>query len=163
MKEFTPPNPTNIDRVDLRVFAGGSIEMDTAEEWQPHLAKLLRNAEKPQIRPISMLNPRRKDWDSSWKQSIDDENFLAQVTWELDEIEEADVVILYFQSGTKSPISLLELGLCAGLFPEKLIVICPDGFWRKGNVDIVCDRYGIKQVSSLFEAVNYIMDHIDEW
>lgn len=56
----------------------------------------------------------------------------------------------------------MELGLCAGLFPEKVIVICPDGFWRKGNVDIVCERFGIKQVVSLFEAVNYIMDHIDE-
>lgn len=155
MKVFTPPNPPNIDRVDLRVFAGGSIEMDTAEEWQPHLAKLLRNAEKPQIRPISMLNPRRADWDN--------EDLPIQVNWELDEIEEAHVVILYFQPGTKSPISLLELGLCAGLFPEKVIVICPEGFWRKGNVDIVCERHGIKQVNSLYEAVNYIMDRIDEW
>jgi hypothetical protein len=48
---------------------------------------------------------------------------------------------MYFDPNTKSPISLLELGLFAQ--SKKLIVCCPRGFWRKGNVDITCDRYGI--------------------
>jgi hypothetical protein len=26
---------------------------------------------------------------------------------------------------------------------KKLIVICPDGFWRKGNVEVVCSLYDI--------------------
>jgi hypothetical protein len=48
---------------------------------------------------------------------------------------------MYFDPNTKSPISLLELGLFAS--SKKLIVCCPDGFWRKGNVRIVCELYNI--------------------
>jgi len=38
----------------------------------------------------------------------------------------------------------------------KLIVVCPEGFWRKGNIDIVSDRYNIKQVATLEEAVEIL-------
>lgn len=48
---------------------------------------------------------------------------------------------MYFDPNTKSPISLLELGLYAT--SNKLHVICPDGFYRKGNIEIVCDKYNI--------------------
>jgi hypothetical protein len=54
---------------------------------------------------------------------------------------------MYFDPATKSPISLLELGLFAKT--GKLIVCCSEGFWRKGNVDIVCKRYGVMQVENL--------------
>ena len=30
----------------------------------------------------------------------------------------------------------------AATTPEKLIVCCPEGFWRKGNVEVVCARFG---------------------
>ena len=57
---------------------------------------------------------------------------------------------MYFSPETKSPITLLELGL----FAEKnIIVCCPSGFWRKGNVDIVCTRYGIPRFENFDDAV----------
>ena len=34
---------------------------------------------------------------------------------------------------------------------SKMMVCCPEGFWRKGNVDIICERYGITQFDSLNE------------
>ena len=52
---------------------------------------------------------------------------------------------MYFDPNTKSPVSLLELGLYA--HTGKLRVCCPDGFWRKGNVDVICARFGIKTLS----------------
>ena len=61
---------------------------------------------------------------------------------------------MYFDPNTKSPISLLELGLFA--HSKKLIVCCPEGFWRKGNVDIVCDKYGIPNYDSLEKLLNYL-------
>jgi hypothetical protein len=33
----------------------------------------------------------------------------------------------------------------------KLLVCCPEGFWRKGNVEIVCARYGVPLVGELDE------------
>ena len=44
-------------------------------------------------------------------------------------------------------ITLLELGLFAR--SGKLIVCCPDGFWRKGNVEVVCARYNVLLLDSL--------------
>lgn len=37
-----------------------------------------------------------------------------------------------------------------------MIVIFPEGFWKKGNVDIVCERYKVKQVEKLEEAIELI-------
>lgn len=128
------------------VFLAGSIEMGAAENWQQKVERLLSNT------GYVVLNPRRDDWDSSWEQSIANPQFNEQVNWELQGLEEAEHIILYFDPNTKSPITLLELGLLAGRSPEKLIVICPDGYWRKGNVDIVCDRYRIKQVKTIEDA-----------
>ena len=39
---------------------------------------------------------------------------------------------------------------------KKVIVCCPIGFWRKGNIDVVCQRYHIKQVETINELVKEI-------
>ena len=53
-----------------------------------------------------------------------------------------------------SPISLLELGLFAR--EHKMIICCPDGFWRRGNVDIIAQRYYIKQVDNIDDLIKSI-------
>jgi hypothetical protein len=93
------------------------------------------------------LNPRRPDWDASWRQSIDDPQFRAQVEWELDGLERADRIAMYFDPATRAPITLCELGLHAR--GGRVVVACPDGFWRRGNVQVVCARYRIPLVSDL--------------
>lgn len=136
--EIQAPNEINIPENDLSVFLAGSIEMGKAEDWQKKIIKAFEG------KPFTFLNPRRSDWDSTWEQKIMNPQFKEQVTWELEALEETDVIVMYFDPNTKSPISLLELGLHARA--EKMIVLCPEGFWRKGNVDIVCELYGILQV-----------------
>lgn len=111
------------------IFLAGSIEMGNAEKWQDSFVKRYPDN-------VLFLNPRRADWDSTWTQ--DSDQFNEQVNWELDMLEQADIIALYFDPKTQSPISLLELGLHAG--HRKVIVCCPDGFWRQGNVRIVCER-----------------------
>ena len=130
------------------VFLAGSIEMGKAEDWQKKVEELFSDTD------IVIFNPRRDDWDSSWEQTIDNPDFFGQVTWELDALDVADFILMYFDPATKSPISLMELGLYAST--KKLIVVCPDGFWRKGNVDIVCQRYNIMQTTTLDQAIKYI-------
>jgi len=131
------------------VFLGGSIEVGNAENWQTFLEEKLSGTD------IILFNPRRDDWDPSWIQSKMNPNFRAQVEWELDALEKANIIAIYFEPGTKSPVSLLELGLFART--GKMIVCCPEGFWRKGNVDIVCARYGVKQVESLNDLAEHIL------
>jgi len=144
------PNSLDIVKKNkkLSIFLAGSIEQGKAVDWQTKLAKSLDNND------VYLLNPRRKDWDDSWKESIDNAQFKEQVEWELDAQELADLIIMYFDPSTKSPISLLELGLFVK--SDKMVVVCPEGFWKKGNVDIVCKRYGAVQVDNLDSVISKI-------
>ena len=126
------------------IFLAGSIEMGKAEDWQQKMEWLFRDGD------ATIFNPRREEWDSSWSQDIENPQFYQQVNWELNALEKSDLIFMYFAPGTQSPISLLELGLFA--HTGKMIVCCPEGFWRKGNVDIVCDRYDIPVFSNVVAA-----------
>lgn len=131
-------NPTSI-------FLAGTIEMGKAIDWQKQIEETLSDIN------IDIFNPRRDDWDASWEQHIDNPQFFEQVTWELDHLDEADIIFLYFVPGMMSPISLLEFGLYAQT--RKLVVVCPDGFWRQGNVEVVCKRYNIPFFRSLDDGI----------
>lgn len=124
-----------------KVFLAGSIEMGTAIEWQQDILEFLKHENDKLV----IFNPRRDDWDSTWKQDKNSFNFREQVYWELEALEKSNLVVFYFDPNTKSPISLLELGL----FANKALVCCPEGYWRKGNVDIVCEKYNIEMVNNL--------------
>lgn len=151
MIEIKPPTKMTDEQYwshPLVVFLAGSIEMGAAEEWQTRVAEGLVKY------PVCILNPRRDDWDSSWVQSIDNAQFHEQVSWELEYLERCDEIFLYLAPGTQSPISLLEFGLYAR--SGKLVVCCPEGFWRKGNVDVVCQRYGVEQVDSIEDYISRV-------
>ena len=147
MLEIQAPNPSP-ETESLSVFLAGSIEMGVAEHWQDRIVRECADCD------VTFFNPRRDDWDSSWTQTIDDPQFNKQVTWELDHLEKADLIVIYFDPNTKSPITLLELGLFAK--GGALLVCCPDGYWRKGNVDIVCQRYGAAQIDSIDKMIEHI-------
>lgn len=149
MIEIQPPHhlPPHGRKV---LFLAGSIEMGAAPDWQNEVRDMFRHTE------WVLLNPRRHNWDSSWEQRIDNPTFREQVEWELAGLERANAVIFFFAPGTKSPISLFELGLLAHK-GNAVVVVCPDGFWRKGNVDIVCQRYGMRVAKSLSEASEMIL------
>jgi len=140
--------PQKLQYEGRAVFLAGSIEMGKAENWQQRLCKELKG--------ITILNPRRDDWDNSWVQSINNPQFREQVEWEMEAMEKADIIAMYFDKTTRSPITLLELGLFA--HSGKLIVCCPPGFWRKGNVDIVCKRYGITQVDTIEDLIIWLYE-----
>jgi hypothetical protein len=144
-----PPTPLPTSLLQPSVFLAGSIEMGRAALWQDAVADALRD------QPLVILNPRRDDWDASWKQSVTNPQFVGQVTWELDAQERADLIAMYFAPETYAPITLLELGLFAA--SGKLLVCCPPGYWRKGNVDVVCARYSIPQLPTLTELCDAIL------
>src|SRR6185436_15768358 len=102
--------PENIEKRDIKrpsVFLAGSIEMGKAVDWQTELSGFFEKLN------WNVFNPRRDDWDSSWKQEKTNLQFAEQVNWELNALEAATLIVMYFDPKTKSPISLLELGLHA--------------------------------------------------
>ena len=144
MIEVKAPNDTTSETGNIRLFLGGSIDMGTAEKWQDKVVRDLSS-----FSDLTILNPRRDDWDSSWKQEKNDPQFREQVTWELLGQEDAHVIIYYFAKDSQAPITLMELGLFAQS-SAFINVYCPEGFYRKGNVDIVCE-YIIIPVSTTYD------------
>lgn len=155
-----PPTILTTEQQELgypKIFLAGSIEMGKAEDWQTEVQNILQDTN------IIVCSPRRDDWNKDWPQDANFAPFNEQVTWELDHIDAADIVLMYFDPTTKSPITLLELGILT-TSPQKVLVCCPEGYWRKGNVDIVCQRYGISQVDTkdeFFEFVKSLADDIN--
>ena len=143
MEYKSPQNIAYRNHNKKTVFLAGSIEMNTAIDWQKEVTEYFKNF----LPDYDILNPRREEWDSSWKQDYNNPNFFQQVTWELNALETTDMIIMYFDPNTKSPISLLELGLFAR--SGKLRVVCPEGFWRKGNIEVTCDYYNVPLYNTL--------------
>ena len=124
-------------------FLAGTIDMGTGEDWQAEADSLFRTLPSGSY---MLFNPRQEDWDASRPGEMD-----YQVNWELDHLEEADYIIMNFLPGSRSPITLLELGLHAR--SGKLLVVCPEEFYRYDNVRITCAKYGVGMCGSLEEAV----------
>ncbi|RYJ39427.1 hypothetical protein NU08_1735 [Flavobacterium anhuiense] len=136
-------------QIDLKtIFLAGSIEMDKAVDWQKKCEELLQDQ-------FVVFNPRRNEWDSSWSQTIENPNFKEQVNWELNALEKADIIIMFFAENTMSHISLLEFGLYAQT--NKMKVVVEENFWRKGNIDIVCERYSVEQFKTLDELIQNLL------
>ena len=150
MNVIYPPNPLPVRTPkSTRVFLAGSIEMGKAEDWQSAAIEKLDGLD------VDILNPRRKDWDSSWKQTPDFKPFRDQVLWEQSGLAVSDVIIFNFLGDTKSPITLLELGIVLGEQNESksLFVCCPKSYFRHGNVVITCERYGVNVYETMDEVI----------
>ena len=88
-----PPLQLTQDQIDngnITIFLAGSIEMGKTEDWQSEIQNILQDSS------VTIFSPRRDDWDSSWPQDADFAPFNEQVTWELDHIDQADMVLMYF-------------------------------------------------------------------
>ena len=128
------------------VFLAGTIDMGNSIDWQARADSLF--AACPGGGRYMLYNPRQENWDASRPGEMD-----YQVNWELEHLEEADCIIMNFLPGSQSPITLLELGL--HVRSGKLLVVCPEEFYRHDNVRITCEKYGVPMFSSLEDAVRH--------
>lgn len=147
MKTYKAPERISETEGKL-IFLAGTIDMGHSVNWQQETEKFFAG------KNCTILNPRRDDWDETWQQKADNKQFAEQVNWELDAMEKADIIVMNFLPGSQSPVSLLELGLFAA--SGKLVVCCPDDYWRRGNVEIVCRKYGIP----FFENIHHLLSSI---
>ena len=147
--------PDSIKGVWNGVFLAGSIEMGKAVDWQSEITDKCKEGEIS-VGGLTIFNPRRDDWDSSWEQDIKNKKFKEQVEWELGALEQAKKIVLYIDPKTISPITILELG--THIKSGKLCVCCPEGFYRKGNVDVICEFYGVPMVDDIDGLVEFILD-----
>ncbi|KAI1331463.1 hypothetical protein F5Y16DRAFT_360012 [Xylariaceae sp. FL0255] len=131
------------------VFLAGTTTAVGNIDWREKLSASL------QSHSITIFNPNRPDWDSTWREDVSFTPFREQVLWELDKQEKADLVVVYFHPATVAPISLLELGLSARV-PGKVIAVAPEGYAKRGNVQLVCQKFGVdflEDIDNLHETI----------
>ena len=123
------------------VFLAGSIDQGATEDWQSRMTKLFEDHD------VVFFNPRRPDWDKN----AGDNDVREQIYWELDALAAVDAIIVYFASDSLAPISLLELGLHAK--DKRVVVVCPPGYWRRTNVQVICARHDIHVYDNLEDGM----------
>lgn len=112
------------------VFLAGTIDNGDSFNWQEGIINRCQDLD------IVFYNPRRKEWTSSTREEIE-----YQIKWEQEHLDNADLIIMCLLDNSKSPISLLELGLYAQ--SKKIIVFCNPEFYRYDNVRLTCKKYNI--------------------
>ena len=119
----------------VSIFLAGTTTDTGGDDWRQTLIQSITNL------PVTIFDPKRSDWDSTWKEDFSDERWVEQVQWELDMQEKADIVVVFFHGVSLAPISLLELGLCAR--SGKAFVCALSDYSKRGNVEAVCRRFGV--------------------
>ena len=156
MKIFYPPKQIELRPNRLSIFLAGTIDNGQSKDWQADIIEMLTILGVE----ADIYNPRRPDWDETVEQSFENPTFYQQVNWELDALEKADVIIVNILEDSKSPITLMEIGL--HINSKKLLVCCPDKFYRSGNIQVVCDRYHIPLFNNIQELVETLLILIKE-
>ncbi|MBB6240061.1 hypothetical protein HDC90_004723 [Pedobacter sp. AK013] len=75
MRTILPPE--NILPSDVSMFLAGTIDMGHSVDWQQEFIHQANQEET--LDDVVVFNPRRKSWDHSWTQSIENVQFCEQV------------------------------------------------------------------------------------
>lgn len=122
----------NVD--GFKVFLAGAIDMGSAVDWQSLVID-----ELPGQDDLILINPRRPNFTPD---TLDE-----QIHWELNALEQADAIFMWFPKDAAAPISFLETGLY--LRSGKIIIGSEMGFYRRRNLEITGERYGVHLWDSL--------------
>lgn len=137
MELYTPLAKIKKDNTPI-LFLAGSITGE--DNWRTIIINELTNYN------VKIINPHTEDHENN--------NIKQQTLWELDAMETADIIAMYFASGSNSAISLFEFGLFVNT--KKLIVCCENDFWKKDYINIICEKYGIKNYKNIQKFISNI-------
>lgn len=144
----------NYNMTETAIFLAGTIDNGDSVDWQSHVCEELKDYD------ITLINPRREDWDSSWSPTADNPLFKEQVEWELSGLINSDIIFMYLAPGSVSPISLLELGV---FIDKTIIVVVPDGYFRKGNIEVTLEYLtGEKVYHTLEDGLTALRGILDD-
>lgn len=82
---------------------------------------------------------------------------MNQIKWEHKYLDMSDIIIMNILPNSKSPISLMEIGLYAN--SGKLLVFCRPEFYRYANVETVCKKYNIPlyNTNNIDDIINILL------
>ncbi|KAK8045435.1 hypothetical protein PG993_005459 [Apiospora rasikravindrae] len=169
------PDPASIHPRTIFLAGTTTATNDGSGDWRDALCTALS------AHPITFYNPLRSDWDASWRNDAVCAPFREQTQWELDRQTRADLVVVYLGPHTDAPVSLLELGLVAGLaaaatattngdqengkkkVTKQVLVCAHEGYKKRGNVQLLCQKFGIEMVDTTADFPSAILRMLGLW
>ena len=127
------------------VFLAGAIDMGAAVDWQTWVIERLADQSN-----IVLFNPRRAAFTPD---TLDE-----QIRWELEALECVNTVFMWFPKAAKAPISFFESGLYWR--SGKLLVGAEEGFYRRRNLELTGERYGVMVHETLDAMVTSLLTSI---
>jgi len=158
MKIIKPPQRVDLKAIKgKKVFLASSINQGKTEPWADKLAKHFDDTN------TCFFNPLRDNWDADMEQTINNPQFSEQVNWELDHLLKSDITVFFIDKEGESPISIGEVYLMSLLNASgkcKVIVCCEKGFWRRGNIEIMCYRFKMPLVETIEELIDKLSEEL---
>lgn len=127
------------------IFLAGAIDMGAAVNWQQ---EVIASATYDYV---VFLNPRRKE---DFTPDMLDE----QVLWELDMMQKADAILMWFPADSKAPVAMWEAGL--HWMSGKLHVGAEPGFYRRRNLELYAQWFGLTLYDNLTKLVEMTMFNV---
>lgn len=109
------------------IFLAGSIDLNLKNNWRRKVVETIGNK-------FDFFDPTITNHDQ-----LNDVQMKTHIEWELNALELSDIILLNFLPESKSPISLVELGMYVKT--TKLIVVCPDNFYQSRYIKTLCVSY----------------------
>lgn len=134
------------------IFLAGAIDQGRAVDWQSDVAANLSDLN------VTVLNPRRDQWDPTWDQSPNNLEFANQVAWEFSGLEMSDYQFFAFPRTAKAPITFYEFGRFGKV--SSTVVWLEPGFYRSGNVELYCQYARISYFSQFEIAIACLRERI---
>ncbi|GAA3594258.1 nucleoside 2-deoxyribosyltransferase domain-containing protein [Flavivirga amylovorans] len=125
------------------IFLAGSIDLNLPSNWRKEVIDII--GAKAHFLDPTIIN----------HNELNDSQMKNHIHWELDALHLADKVFLNFLPSSKSPISLIELGMY--IKTSKLVVVCPNEFYQSRYIKTLCNKYKVSVFNSLSIAVNSIL------
>ena len=137
---------SNLSVTKPTVFLAGSIDLELEGNWRNEIVEELKD-------DYHFFDPTRKEHNQMGNFEMQD-----HIKWELDALNMSNKILLNFLPDSKSPVSLIELGLY--MMSSKLIVVCPKSFYKRRYIKTLCQKYNTELFRNLTEAT-FHLKHIN--
>jgi hypothetical protein len=128
-------SPSPFDTLDFSLFLAGSIDQGHARDWHSEVIAGLQDIN------VTILSPKREDWDETWEQCATCEPFRGQVLWEIKGMEVCDLMVVCFTAESKAPVTMFEFGAWG---TTKDTILCVEtGFYREANLQIYAEHFNV--------------------
>lgn len=134
--------PSQYSSGGFSIFLAGAIDII---DWQSWVVNQFVNDD------ILILNPRRPKFTSD---TLDE-----RIKWELQALENATTILLWFPKDAKAPISFFEADLFWHF--SKLIVGAEFGFYRRRSLELTSGWHNRHLYSELDEMVWYVRNRFN--